>query len=253
MATNEKQKQNLAIWDQVSETDPNKTKEFKKQGGFSGTSINPTYLMQKATKIWGPCGTGWGYEILEDRFDLGAPIIDKETKVPTGAFYQAHTLKIRFWYEDGAGKHHIDHYGHTPFVYSNSYGVQTDFEAPKKSLTDALKKCLSMLGFSADIMLGDFEDSDYKQQVTEKVRVEKAEDEITEMEQIRAEHKEWLERHIKTMKAAPQLHELETVYRIVMKTLKSRNDEDGMKMATKTKDARKKELEKQGKTTETAA
>jgi hypothetical protein len=233
---------NLEIWDEVKETDPSKTKDYKGVGGFVGTAINPTYLVQKATKLWGPIGLGWGYEILEDRFDLGSPIIDKETKAATGAYYQTHTIKIELWYKvkNEIGK--ICHYGHTPFVYSNKFGVQMDYEAPKKSLTDALKKCLSMLGFSADIMLGDFEDQDYKKELEDKARVEKADDKIKEIETIKSEQKEWLERHCHILSTAVSLNELEKVFKIVVKTLMSRGDQEGIKRATKAKDSRKVDL-----------
>jgi hypothetical protein len=233
---------NLIIWDQVKETDPNQTKQYKGVGGFVGTSINPTYLIQKATKIWGPIGTNWGYEILEDRFDHGAPVIDEETKVPTGAFFQTHTIKLQLWYMAEKEKRTVIHYGHTPFVYRNKYGIQMDYEAPKKSLTDALKKCLTMLGFSADIMMGDFEDPDYRQEVEEKVRVEKSEDKIRELETIKLEQKEWLEKHCDLLSTAVNLHELETVFKIVVKTLKRRKDEESIKRVTKIKDAKKEEL-----------
>jgi hypothetical protein len=235
-------KLNLKIWDQVKETDPSKTKDYKGAGGFTGTAINPTYLVQKATKIWGPIGLNWGYEIKEDRFDQGAPIIDAETQIPTGTCYQTHTIKIELWYMQEEKRATVTHYGHTPFVYRNKYGIQMDYEAPKKSLTDALKKCLSMLGFSADIMLGDFEDPDYKQELEDKARVEKAEDKIKEVEVIKSEQKEWLDKHCETMSKAASMHELETVFKIVAKTLRSRNDEEGIKQATKAKDIRKQEL-----------
>ncbi len=235
---------NMSVWEQVQKTDPGQTKNYKGQGGFEGTSINPTYLIQKATRLWGPLGDKWGYNILEDRFDMGAPIIDPDTSVPTGTCFQTHTIKLELFYPKAGGESAtVTHYGHTPFVFKNKYGIQMDYEAPKKSLTDALKKCLTMLGFSADIMLGDFEDADYRQEQEERVRVEKAEDKIKEIETIKSEHREWLDKHCKTLETAASLHELEKVFKIVVRTLKGRNDEDGIKRATKIKDTRKAELD----------
>ena len=234
---------NLEIWSQVSNTDPDRTKEYKGAGGFSGTAINPTYLVQKATKLWGPMGDKWGYQILEDRFDQGAPIIDTETQIPSGTNFQTHTIKLELWYPTKNGTGKVVHYGHTPFVYKNKYGIQMDYEAPKKSLTDALKKCLAMLGFSADIMLGDFENPDYREQQSEKFRIEKAEDKVKEEETIAAEHREWLNKHCDLLETAANINELEKVFKIVAKTLMLRKDEDGLKRATKAKEKRKAELQ----------
>lgn len=237
------QDQNLAIWNAVSDTDPSKTKDYKGAGGFEGTSINPTYLIQKATKLWGPIGQRWGYEILEDRFDQGAPIIDPDTSIPAGTNFQTHTIKLQLFYPVGDKQASVVHYGHTPFVFRNKHGVQMDYEAPKKSLTDALKKCLTMIGFAADIMLGDFEDPDYKQQQEEKFRIEKAEDKVKEQETIAAEHREYLEKHCALLETAVNLNELEKVFKIVFRTLALRKDEDGIKRISRIKDQRKAQLE----------
>lgn len=237
---------NLKLWKSVSETDPKHTKSFKGPGGFSGTSLNATAMVQKATELWGPLGKGWGYEILEDRIDQGPPIIDQETKTPTGAHLSVHTIKLRLWW-GGEPAQYVEHYGHTPFVFQNKYGIGMDLEPAKKSLTDAIKKCLTMLGFSADVMLGDFEDPDYRQQVADKVRVEEAIDKVAEQAEIDAERAEWLDKHIKILSTAVNLHELETVFKGVYKTLQLRKDSDGIKKATKAKDLRKAELEEEEK------
>ncbi|WP_434771820.1 hypothetical protein [Pseudomonas entomophila] len=52
--------------------------------------------------------------------------------------------------------------------------MTTDGEAPKKSLTDAIKKALSMLSFSADVFLGLFDDNAYVQQRQEETAIEVA-------------------------------------------------------------------------------
>lgn len=144
---------NLALWEEVEKTDPKFTKEYTGPGGFTGTAVNAQYLAKRATEKFGPCGTGWGYDVIEERFDIGGPLLNKEGVVLAHA--QVHTLKVALWYlgDDGERKT-ITHYGHTPFITQNRFGISTDFDAPKKSLTDAIGKCLSQLGFSADIRLG---------------------------------------------------------------------------------------------------
>lgn len=53
--------------------------------------------------------------------------------------------------------------GHTPYLRRTKYGPSHDEEYYKKTLADAVKKSLSMLGFGADIFLGLADDAHYKQ------------------------------------------------------------------------------------------
>ncbi|WP_315768556.1 MULTISPECIES: hypothetical protein [unclassified Bradyrhizobium] len=141
--------ENLAIWNEVEQTDPNFTKSFNRGGGFKGTATNATYLIKKATKMFGPIGIGWGWTIVEDKFQPGQ---DKDV---------VHILRLKLWYMWGDKKGEIEHFGQTTFVGKNKNGWYTDEEAPKKSLTDALSKALSTLGFAADIHLGMYDDNRY--------------------------------------------------------------------------------------------
>ncbi|MCP5787189.1 hypothetical protein NL329_30185, partial [Klebsiella pneumoniae] len=63
---------NLDLWKRVFKTDERFTKAFTQNGG--GTSINGTYMTMLATREFGPKGIGWGVDIVEERFDIGAPI-----------------------------------------------------------------------------------------------------------------------------------------------------------------------------------
>lgn len=56
---------NLALWEEVEKTDPKFTKEYTGPGGFTGTAVNAQYLAKRATEKFGPCGTGWGYDVIE--------------------------------------------------------------------------------------------------------------------------------------------------------------------------------------------
>ena len=137
--------ENLKLWQAVEKTDPKYTKPFSKAGGFSGTAINATYLIRKATELWGPIGGKWGPLVEDERYVQGAD----------GAI--VHVLRIKFRHPDGE----FHSYGQTTFVGQNKHGYFTDEEAPKKSLTDAITKALSMLGFSADVFLGLYDDNKY--------------------------------------------------------------------------------------------
>lgn len=165
---------NLALWKRVFKTDERFTKAFTQNGG--GTSINGTYLTMLATREFGLKGSGWGVDILEERFDDGAPITRTVKGTDgnntwelisdgNGGFLteKHHVMKIRLWYlvNDVRGEEYA--YGCTPYIYGSKYGPICDGEAAKKSLTDATKKALSGLGFSGDIFMGLYDNLEYRQ------------------------------------------------------------------------------------------
>lgn len=143
------QSNKLAIWNAVEQTDPDYTKSFNRGGGFKGTSTNATYLAKKATNQFGPIGIGWGYNVIDETYQPGQ---DKDV---------IHVVRIKLWYEWNGKRGEVEHFGQTQFVGKNKNGYFTDEEAPKKSLTDAVSKCLSLLGFAADIHLGMYDDNRY--------------------------------------------------------------------------------------------
>lgn len=161
---------NLALWQRVEKTDPQYTKPFSRGGGFRGTATNATYLAKKATEIFGPIGIGWGLEILDEAIMEGAPL-DAQ-----GNHEKIHKVRVKLWYRLDGVRGEVVQFGQTTFVGRNRNGLFTDEEAPKKSLTDAMSKCLSLLGFSADIHLGRFDDNKYvndlRQEFAEKYEAE---------------------------------------------------------------------------------
>ena len=72
-----------------------------------------------------------------------------------------HVVRVDLWYMQGGNKAKVTQFGQTTFVGHNKYSVFTDEEAPKKSLTDAMSKCLSLLGFGSDIHMGLWDDVKY--------------------------------------------------------------------------------------------
>ena len=164
---------NLVIWNQVDKTDTAHTKPVS-LGGRKMTSIDGTSVVLQATKVFGPVGIGWGYNIIEERFDQGMPII-KDGEVICNVL--VHTIRLKLWYMLEETKGEVEHFGHTPFVYSSyEKGAIQDMEVSKKSLTDAIKKCLSMLGFNADIFLGKFDDRDYVETLKIEEDIKKSDD-----------------------------------------------------------------------------
>jgi hypothetical protein len=92
----------------------------------------------------------------------------------------------------------IEHFGVTKYKSQNRYGVVADEEAPKKSLTDAIKKCLSMLGFCAEVYQGKFDDEYYKQSADARSQAEES-DERDELVQSEVDSiTEWTKKEIKS-------------------------------------------------------
>lgn len=159
----------MALWDSVSTTDPEHTKEFTTSDGlFTGKSITPMYVIRKVTKKWGPAGLDWGYDE-----------VDRVVDAKTGLWF----TKVRVWYrkslirpgEEGVAE--VTQWGGDQFTMHMANGAYTvDDNAPKKALTDGLTKALSMLGFNADVYLGLHDNENYIAKLTaqkpQQVRVE---------------------------------------------------------------------------------
>ncbi len=150
---------NLKLWNEVCRTDPAHTKGFKGKGGFEGTAINPMYLIRRATEVWGPMGGLWGIKIIKEQVVPGAQMLGDKGQVIGQEML--HMVQAEVFFPQGS----IPCFGQTMLVGRNKYGAFTDEEAPKKSLTDALTKGLSWLGFAADIHMGLYDDNKYVNQL----------------------------------------------------------------------------------------
>jgi hypothetical protein len=215
--------ENLTLWRQVHKTDGTFTKAFTNDGG--GTSINGTYMVMRATEVFRPQGINWGIEILEERFDEGAPIYQnipdaagKLVRSPivgrNGDFLMEpnHIVKIRLRYELDGREGKIIAYGCTPYRYNSKYGPISDGEAPKKSLTDATKKALSQLGFSADIFLGLYDNPQYREEIGQEFAIKNASDKAEDVARLRKELDEKLSRNAETLQTGVSPNEINAVF-----------------------------------------
>ncbi|MEL5245048.1 MULTISPECIES: hypothetical protein [Serratia] len=224
---------NLGIWNRVYKTDAKFTKAFSNNGG--GTSINGTYMVMQATKVFGPQGINWGVEIIEERFDNGAPIM-RPVKQQDGSFIQEiipngaggylcevnHTVKIRLWYKHGGKTGEVTSYGCTPYIYATNSGkLFSDGEAPKKSLTDATKKALSQLGFSADVFLGLYDDLTYRQENDAEFALKNASEKAEGVTRMREELDEHLAKVAETLKGAITANEATKVHGSVAREIEA--------------------------------
>lgn len=190
-------KNHLAIWEAVEKTPTTATKQAT-VNGQNITAIDTIHMVKLATKVFGPTGIGWGYKIDVDRFDQGAPVMLKDQVI---GHEQTHTCQLTLWYEWEGKRGEVTHFGHTRAVYMTNKGkFITDGEAPKKSVTDAMKKCLSQLGFAADIFTGLFDNQDYVAQRQAETRLEQADNFDAELQKYRDEYTEWLKRECDTLR-----------------------------------------------------
>ena len=160
IAKKTKDEKNLELWKRVCVTDPERTKQFQGKGGFSGTAINPTYQIERATELFGPMGQKWRVEIVDEKFVEGG-IIGVHRESNTIIRQQIHTIRIKLHYEWNAIQGVIEAFGHTTLVTARSGGWYTVEDYGKMSLTDAIGSALKQLGFSADIFLGLYDDNKY--------------------------------------------------------------------------------------------
>lgn len=224
---------NLRIWKQVEKTDTRYTKDAK-VGGQNITALNGTAMIMKATEVFGPAGFGFGWKVLEERFDKGAEIFSCEAEKRVSLGHELnHTVKILFWATLDGVRGEFEQYGCTQYLYKSKYGTTTDGEAPKKSLTDAIKKSLSMLGFSADVFLGMFENNEYRHMLEDEQRIEQAEDQIAEEARQKEERLAYIKDVIDSLKNAKTKSELKGLHDVAVRRLSTRGDTNAVTRITR--------------------
>ncbi|HEB1981955.1 TPA: transcription termination factor [Yersinia enterocolitica] len=220
------EQENLHIWKSVQRTDPRFTKPVE-GAGYVATSINAEYMFMRATEVFGPIGEGWGYTILEEKMLSGAPmsetIYDDNKKYVGNRLIrdadgtliceQNHSIKIQFWYSiEGDVRGEIESYGATPYMYKTNKGIKADSEVIKKSLTDAIKKALSMLGFSADVWLGMHDNPEYKAENDIEFAIKNASEKAGDSVRLRKELDEKLTKVGNTISNAVTTNEVSKIY-----------------------------------------
>lgn len=139
---------NMKLWQSVCVTAPHAVKAITGKQ-YKGNSPKPYWIIQRATETFGPCGLGWGINVLNERFErFGDEAL--------------HVASVRVWYMLDGKRGEVEQMGQTRAAYTTASGkYMVDEDAPKKSVTDGMVKCLSMLGFAGDIFSGQWDDSKY--------------------------------------------------------------------------------------------
>lgn len=144
--------QNKDLWRRVCVTDPAAVKPITGKQ-YNGNSPKPYWIVERMTEEFGPCGIGWGFTILSERFERFGE--GKTAEV-------LHIASVRLWYILDGKRGELEQVGQTRASYTTSKDkFLVDEDAPKKSVTDALVKCASYLGFAGDIFSGRWDDSKY--------------------------------------------------------------------------------------------
>lgn len=134
---------NLRIYNEVRAV-PDEAKKPIKGGRLNGmTDISPMWRIKKLTEMFGPCGVGWWYDIVDKH--LAADEITKQV----AAF-----VDIKLYYIDpasGKESHGIPGTGGSTFVAQERNGPYMSDECYKMALTDALGVAAKALGIGADV------------------------------------------------------------------------------------------------------
>jgi hypothetical protein len=146
---------NMKLWNSVCVTDPKAVKKITGKP-YQGNSPKPYWLIQRATEVFGPCGHGWGVQVKSQGFQR---MTDTDVM---------HYAVVLVWYMRDGVRGEIEQMGQTKACYlKNDGGMMFDEDAGKKSVTDGMVKCLSMIGFAGDIFAGRWDDSSYVQWAAE--------------------------------------------------------------------------------------
>jgi len=139
---------NKELWKRAFVTDPKAVKPITGKQ-YKGNSPKPYWIVERLTDEFGPCGIGWGFTILNERMER---LTENDV---------LHVAVLRFWYVLNDKRGEFEQVGQTKAMYQTKNGLLVDEDAPKKSVTDALVKCASYLGFAGDIFSGMWDDSKY--------------------------------------------------------------------------------------------
>ena len=138
---------NMELWNKVFETDPAYTKPVT--FGRKFTAIDPMYQIRSATEQFGVAGKGWGWKVNQVQF------LPNDTVA----------VLVELW--AGSPDNFVQQWGQCGLYTNNDKSID-DKDCMKKATTDGITKCLSYLGFNADVFMGRFDDNKYVEEMRAK-------------------------------------------------------------------------------------
>ena len=131
---------NMEFWGKLENTPKEAQKEIS-AGRLKGfTDINPMWRLKRLTEVFGPCGIGWKYEIVQAQVIPGA-------NDEVAAFVDI----LLYYKKDGEWSDGVPGLGGSMFVAKERNGMHTSDECFKMALSDAIGTACKALGMSADI------------------------------------------------------------------------------------------------------
>lgn len=134
---------NLNLYEK-GRTVPAEAKKNISAGRLKGmTDINPMFRIKRLTEMFGPCGLGWWYEVIDKR------IVFDELSNQKSAF-----VDIKLYYIDPESEivsHGIPGTGGASFVAQEKNGPYMSDECFKMALTDAISVASKAIGIGADV------------------------------------------------------------------------------------------------------
>lgn len=136
--------ENLEIYNKVKSVPKDAQKEIF-GGRLKGmTDIKPQWRIQKMTEIFGVCGIGWKFEIIDIKYS------EKDEKKQQSCFVRINLyIKVDNKWSDA-----IPGVGGSSFITLEKNGLYLSDECEKMALTDALSVAMKMIGVGADVYMG---------------------------------------------------------------------------------------------------
>lgn len=144
---------NLKLWNAVKQPPATALKEIK-GGRLSGmTDIKPQWRYLAMTEQFGPCGTGWRFTIEKLWTEAGS-----DDQIVAFA-----SINL-FIASDGKWSDPIPGIGGSMLVAKEKNGPHTSDEAYKMAVTDGLSTAMKLLGVAADVYMGNWDGSKFKEE-----------------------------------------------------------------------------------------
>ena len=153
---------NLAIWNALSKPPAEHLKKIN-AGRIKGmTDIKPQWRLQAMTERFGPCGQGWKYTIEKLWTEPGS-----EGQVAAFAlvnlYYRCEQYSEMAQSKIGIWSEPIPGIGGSMLITKESKGPYTSDECYKMAVTDALSVAMKSIGVAADVYLGNWDGSKWKE------------------------------------------------------------------------------------------
>lgn len=139
-------KKNMEYYEQLRTVQKDAQKPFN-NGRFAGTDINPMWRIKRMTEVFGPCGIGWYYEVVNRSLEKSLDGATLCTFIGVNLFVKVDGEWSRPIYGEGGNTFCQT----TTDKKTGSTKFFTTDEAYKMALTDALGNATKQLGLGADV------------------------------------------------------------------------------------------------------